>query len=86
MSRNIAITVTSTGIGRVTALRLAAAGSHVFAGVRREEDGRSLQLDAGKRLTPELLAVTDDAAIKMKLDNSQAVDDVVRRIEAMVEL
>jgi len=62
--RNIVITGTSTGIGRATALRLAAAGSHVFAGVRREEDGRSLQLEAGERLTPVLLDVTDDAAIE----------------------
>ena len=64
MPRNIVITGTSTGIGRATALRLAASGSHVFAGVRREEDGRSLQLDAGERLTPVLLDVTDDAAIE----------------------
>jgi NAD(P)-dependent dehydrogenase (short-subunit alcohol dehydrogenase family) len=64
MPRNIVITGTSTGIGRATALRLAAAGSHVFAGVRCEEDGRSLQLDAGERLTPVLLDVTEDATIE----------------------
>jgi len=71
MPRNIVITGTSTGIGRATALRLAAAGSHVFAGVRCEEDGRSLQLDAGERLTPVLLDVTEDATI----------DSVAKQIE-----
>jgi NAD(P)-dependent dehydrogenase (short-subunit alcohol dehydrogenase family) len=55
------VTGASTGIGRATALRLAAAGWHVYAGVRRTGDGESLQraADPGATITPLLIDVTD---------------------------
>jgi NAD(P)-dependent dehydrogenase (short-subunit alcohol dehydrogenase family) len=59
----VLITGTSTGIGRATALLLDRLGHTVFAGVRREEDGRGLQAEASPRLTPVLLDVTDTEAI-----------------------
>jgi NAD(P)-dependent dehydrogenase (short-subunit alcohol dehydrogenase family) len=45
--RHALVTGTSTGIGRATALRLAAEGFHVFATVRRAADGKALVLASG---------------------------------------
>jgi NAD(P)-dependent dehydrogenase (short-subunit alcohol dehydrogenase family) len=45
--RSVFITGASTGIGRACTLELARRGFDVFAGVRREEDGRAVQADAG---------------------------------------
>lgn len=53
------VTGASSGIGRATALRLAAAGQHVYAGVRREADGDQLvSAAAGGEITPVRLDVT----------------------------
>jgi NAD(P)-dependent dehydrogenase (short-subunit alcohol dehydrogenase family) len=59
----VLVTGTSTGIGEATVRRLDRDGHTVFAGVRREEDGRRLQEGASSRLTPVLLDVTDEAAV-----------------------
>ena len=67
------VTGASSGIGRATALRLAAHGHHVYAGVRKPADGTALTSAtlaeaADGELTPVLLDVTDagqiDAAAK----------------------
>ena len=58
------VTGASSGIGRATALRLAAAGQHVYAGVRTEADGKELaHAAAGWELTPLILDVTDPDTI-----------------------
>lgn len=57
--RSVLVTGASTGIGRATALRLDANGWRVYAGVRREEDARSLREAGSERLAPLILDVTD---------------------------
>jgi NAD(P)-dependent dehydrogenase (short-subunit alcohol dehydrogenase family) len=50
--RAVLITGASTGIGRACTLELARLGFDVFAGVRREEDGRAVEADAGNITGP----------------------------------
>ena len=61
--RSVLITGVSSGIGKTTALELDRRGFQVFAGVRREEDGRMLQEEASPAFVPLLLDVTDAEAI-----------------------
>jgi NAD(P)-dependent dehydrogenase (short-subunit alcohol dehydrogenase family) len=59
------VTGSSSGIGRATALRLAAAGQHVYAGVRHPEDGEKLvRSAAGGEITPLILDVTEPGHIE----------------------
>jgi NAD(P)-dependent dehydrogenase (short-subunit alcohol dehydrogenase family) len=58
------VTGSSSGIGRATALRLAAAGQHVYAGVRKPADGDNLVRSAvGGEITPVILDVTEPGHI-----------------------
>ena len=57
--RAVVITGASTGIGAACVQRLAQAGFHVFAGVRKAADGVALQQQATGPITPLLLDVTD---------------------------
>ena len=63
-ARAFLITGASTGIGRATALNLAAAGFKVFAAIRKPEDGEALQRDASRGLEPVTLDVTDGGQIE----------------------
>jgi NAD(P)-dependent dehydrogenase (short-subunit alcohol dehydrogenase family) len=63
MARTVVVTGASTGIGEACALHLDTRGWRVFAGVRREQDGQTLQRKASERLTPILLDVSDAASI-----------------------
>jgi NAD(P)-dependent dehydrogenase (short-subunit alcohol dehydrogenase family) len=64
MRKHTLVTGASSGIGRATALRLAAAGQHVYAGIRREADGDQLvRAAAGGEVTPVRLDVTQASQI-----------------------
>lgn len=61
------MTGTSSGIGRACALRLAAQGYCVFAGVRRGQDSQALVQEAsrtGGQVVPLIIDVTDEASIE----------------------
>ncbi len=62
--RSVLVTGASTGIGEACALLLAERGWRVFAGVRRDEDGRRLAGEARGDLEPVLLDVTDEAGVE----------------------
>jgi NAD(P)-dependent dehydrogenase (short-subunit alcohol dehydrogenase family) len=64
----VLVTGSSTGIGRACALRLDRLGFQVFAGVRREADGRALKKKAKGPLTPVRFDVTVDASIEAARD------------------
>jgi NAD(P)-dependent dehydrogenase (short-subunit alcohol dehydrogenase family) len=59
----VLITGASTGIGRATALGLAASGWTVLAGVRKAADGEALSAAGGERVLALELDVTDQAQI-----------------------
>lgn len=61
--RSVVITGASRGIGRACALRLAASGTRVFAGVRSDEHAAALRTESD-RITPVHLDVTDAAQIE----------------------
>ncbi len=69
----VLITGASTGIGRATALRLAASGWTVLAGVRKAADGEALRTAGGDRVIPVALEVTDQAQIEQA---AERVNDV----------
>ena len=65
---HVVVTGTSSGIGRATALELAAAGCHVYAGVRRPADAPAAPRTGLGEITPLLLDVTDPAQIGAAAD------------------
>lgn len=70
------VTGAASGMGRKTALLLAKKGHGVFAGVRKDEDGKALQAEAraeGSTLNTIRLDVTDTASVQ------KAVEDVLAR-------
>src|SRR5437660_12082705 len=68
----VLVTGASTGIGRACALALDRLGYHVFAGVRKAEDGRSLRSAGTSRLTPVTLDVTDAGTITAAVEQVRA--------------
>ena len=63
MSNTVLITGASTGIGAACAIRLAAAGMHVYAGVREDAAGAALRAQNAALITPLRLDVTDADSI-----------------------
>lgn len=63
-NRAVVITGASTGIGAACAIHLDRLGYRVFAGVRKTEDGQTLQKNCSDRLVPIDLDVTDLATIQ----------------------
>ncbi|MGA2519368.1 MAG: SDR family oxidoreductase [Acidimicrobiales bacterium] len=61
---SILITGASTGIGQACAVAFDRLGWDVFAGVRRDEDGRRLAAGASDRLRPVILDVTDMSSVE----------------------
>ncbi|MCP4749824.1 MAG: SDR family oxidoreductase [Proteobacteria bacterium] len=66
--RAVVISGASTGIGRACALWLSRMGFRVFAGIRKEEDGDALKLEASGQIIPLSLDVTDGASIASAVD------------------
>lgn len=66
----VLITGASTGIGRATAVRLARSGWIVYAGVRRDEDARSVEAES-----PSIRALALDVT------NRRHIADAVARME-----
>lgn len=72
---SVFITGTSTGIGHATVARLANAGFHVFAGVRKPEDGTKVaNLASDGCITPVIIDVVD----------SQSVADAAQQVSAVL--
>jgi NAD(P)-dependent dehydrogenase (short-subunit alcohol dehydrogenase family) len=71
---SVVVTGTSTGIGAATARHLVDKGFHVFAGVRRDEDGEALLAQMPEGLTALIIDVTDEAAISRA---AMSVDTIV---------
>ena len=64
----VVVTGASTGIGRATALFLDKKGYTVFAGVRKEQDAKSLSDAGSERLTPITVDVTKERSIASARD------------------
>lgn len=64
LDRAVVVTGASTGIGRATVAKAAAAGAHVFAGVRKQADAQALSAEFGAAVTPLVFDVTDEVAVK----------------------
>jgi NAD(P)-dependent dehydrogenase (short-subunit alcohol dehydrogenase family) len=74
----VLITGAGRGIGRGIALRMAAKGWQVQAGVRRPEDGERLASDASGAIVPVVLDITDAAAIEA------LPESIPERLDALV--
>ena len=78
----VVITGTSSGIGKACALRMAGEGWRVYAGVRADEDGKTLAAEADGDLRPVILDVTSDAhcealAERVSAENGGRLDGLV---------
>ena len=75
---SVLISGVSRGIGRATALRLAAAGWTVYGTVRQEADGEALVAEAAGEIVPLQLDVASDDQI------AALGDDLPERLDAIV--
>jgi NAD(P)-dependent dehydrogenase (short-subunit alcohol dehydrogenase family) len=70
---SVLITGASTGIGAACVIELDRLGWQVFAGVRREEDGRRLQALASPAIIPVYLDVTEPESIRQASEKIDAI-------------
>ncbi len=75
--RSVLVTGASTGIGRAVVGRLAAGGYHVWGTVRRAEDAESLRAEHHDAVSPLLVDVTDEAAVRAAADAVTAAGPLV---------
>jgi NAD(P)-dependent dehydrogenase (short-subunit alcohol dehydrogenase family) len=61
----VLVTGAAGGVGTSAVQKLASAGFHVFAGVRKLTDGDILQQGCPELVTPVLLDITDQASIAL---------------------
>ncbi len=75
----VLVTGSSTGIGAATVMRLARAGTLVFANVRRPDDGAALVNAGGANVRPLVFDVTDAAGIEAARATVAAEPGIVLR-------
>lgn len=63
-SKSVVVTGCSSGIGRMSAIELAKSGWNVIAGVRRDEDAKSLRQEQPANLTPIILDIASQESVK----------------------
>ena len=73
VSGHVMITGASTGIGRATALELDRRGFHVYAGVRRRRDEKSLRKVGSERLQPMYLDLLNPSSIEAAAKDVESV-------------
>ena len=61
--KTVVITGASSGIGRSSVSRMVHSGWHVFATVRKAQDGDRLRSDFGTSITPVIMDVTNRASV-----------------------
>lgn len=88
--KSVLITGSARGIGRATTLRLARSGWHVYAGVRKLEDGQALVSELGEdaagAIEPVVLDITDDAAVAALADQlPEKLDAVVNNAGVAID-
>lgn len=88
--KTVLITGAARGIGKASALRMAGAGWHVYAGVRSEQAGAELVAALGSsasgKIEPLLLDVTDAAAIERVAEHlPERLDGVVNNAGIAVD-
>ncbi len=76
--KSILISGASTGIGRATALHLASLGYRVYAGVRRDADGASLDLAAAESNIPAGML----RCVSLDVTNTDSIAAVVDQIKS----
>ncbi len=63
-SKSVVVTGCSSGIGRMSAIELAKSGWNVIAGVRRDEDAKSLLQEQPANLMPIILDIASKESVK----------------------
>ncbi|MCW2755124.1 MAG: Oxidoreductase, short chain dehydrogenase/reductase family protein [Marmoricola sp.] len=82
--RTVLVTGAGRGIGRATTVRLAAAGWHVLAGVRRTEDGERLAAEVTGAVEPVQLDITSADDLASLAGRLRSLDAVVNNAGIVV--